>query len=125
MGAKVTTFENKSSLEMEIRVFIPPSRPDRYQKIYRIRPGEVKGLKRRSLCCEEINVDNPTFLIIFMDGVYTGVSLNAFHVQKYAKIFGYVDESGNVLFKGIKARFPCFLRLMYQISSGIYKFFCA
>ncbi|KAL3500406.1 hypothetical protein ACH5RR_039499 [Cinchona calisaya] len=118
MGAKVTAFENRSSVEMEIRVFIPPARPDRYQKIFRIKPGEVKGLKTKSLFCEDINVENPTFLMIFVDGGYTGVSLYPFHVQKYAKIFGYLDESGNVIFKGIKAKFPCILRLIYRISHG-------
>ena len=96
MGAKVTVFKNRSDVEMGIRVFIPPARPDQYQKIFSLKPDEVKGLKLRSLCCEDINVDNPMFLIIFMDGVYTGVQLHpCSKVHKNVK-------SGGVSLKALK-----------------------
>ncbi|KAG5527282.1 hypothetical protein RHGRI_028245 [Rhododendron griersonianum] len=80
MGARFTAFENRTGVEMEIRVFVPPARPDRYRKIIRIKPGETKKVKTLTLCCEETNPENPTFLMVFMDGTYTGLSLLKFHV---------------------------------------------
>ncbi|KAF7128888.1 hypothetical protein RHSIM_Rhsim10G0024300 [Rhododendron simsii] len=100
MGARFTAFENRTGVEMEIRVFVPPARPDRYRKIIRIKPGETKKVKTLTLCCEETNPENPTFLMVFMDGTYTGLSLLKFHVVTYAKIVGYVDDYGLVVFKG-------------------------
>lgn len=116
MGAKLTVFENKSNVDMEIRVFVIPSRPDRYRKIIRIRAGESKVVKFKYLCSEgEINEDyckNPTFLMVFVDGIYSGLSLFPIQIAKYAKILGYVDQNtGNLLIKGIKTRFSCFFLL--------------
>ncbi|KAD3336506.1 hypothetical protein E3N88_32025 [Mikania micrantha] len=42
MGARITIFENRSNVDMEVRVFVPPDRPDRYRMIVRVKPGETK-----------------------------------------------------------------------------------
>ncbi|XP_058188285.1 uncharacterized protein LOC131304862 [Rhododendron vialii] len=111
MGARFTAFENRTGVEMEIRVFVPPARPDRYRNIIRIKPGETKKVKTLTLCCEETNPENPTFLMVFMDGTYTGLSLLKFHVVTYAKIVGYVDDNGLVVFKGVRSILTAFRKL--------------
>ncbi|KAL0330261.1 UNVERIFIED_CONTAM: hypothetical protein Sradi_5012800 [Sesamum radiatum] len=66
MGAKCCVFVNKSNVEMELRVFLPPARPDKYRKIIRIKPGEVKFLKTAKLCCEDSGPEQTTHLMIFV-----------------------------------------------------------
>ncbi|KAK6119476.1 hypothetical protein DH2020_046780 [Rehmannia glutinosa] len=112
MGAQCSVFVNKSGVEMELRVFLPPARPDKYRKIIRIKPGGVKLLKTRKLCCEDSSPENPFHLMVFVDGVYTGTTLYSFHIKKYTKILGYVDNNGFVHLKGIRIRFPSFCRLI-------------
>ncbi|KAI3468298.1 hypothetical protein Pfo_024961 [Paulownia fortunei] len=114
MGARCSVFVNKSNVEMELRVFLPPARPDKYKKIIRIKPGEVKLLKTTKLCCEESSPENPFHLMVFMDGVYTGTTLYPCHIKKYAKILGYLGNNGLVHLKGIRIRFPSFCRLMIK-----------
>ncbi|KAL0393992.1 UNVERIFIED_CONTAM: hypothetical protein Slati_4365400 [Sesamum latifolium] len=112
MGAKCCVFVNKSNVEMELRVFLPPARPDKYRKIIRVKPGEVKFLKTTNLCCEDSGPEQTTHLMIFLGGVYTGTTLYPSHIKKYAKILGYLDDNGLVHIKGISIRFPTFCRLI-------------
>ncbi|KAK4388920.1 hypothetical protein Sango_2229000 [Sesamum angolense] len=112
MGAKCCVFVNKSNVEMELRVFLPPARPDKYRKIIRIKPGEVKFLKTAKLCCEDSGPEQTTHLRIFVSGVYTGTTLYPSHIKKYAKILGYLHNNGLVHIKGISIRFPTFHRLI-------------
>ncbi|KAL0330812.1 UNVERIFIED_CONTAM: hypothetical protein Sangu_1626700 [Sesamum angustifolium] len=95
---------------MELRVFLPPARPDKYRKIIRIKPGEVKFLKTAKLCCEDSGPEQTTHLMIFVSGVYTGTTLYPSHIKKYAKILGYLHNNGLVHIKGISIRFPTFHR---------------
>lgn len=110
MGAQCSVFVNKSNVEMELRVFIPPDRPDKYRKIIRVKPGEVKLLKTTKLCCKDSSHEQHIHLMVFMDGVYTGATLYQFHIEKYARILGYLDNNGFVHLKGIRIRFPSFCR---------------
>lgn len=117
MGAKLTAFENRAKVDMEIRVFVPPDRPDRYRMIIRVKPGEVKKVLTKRLfnweywdeyfSCEP---DNHVFFMVFMDGVYSGVTLLPSEVKKYAKIIGYVDDLG-VIMKGVRFTLTSFFRL--------------
>ncbi|KAG5591806.1 hypothetical protein H5410_042320, partial [Solanum commersonii] len=36
MGAKLTVIENRCNNDIEIRVWVPPARPDKFQRIIRI-----------------------------------------------------------------------------------------
>ncbi|GMP79346.1 hypothetical protein CsSME_00034928 [Camellia sinensis var. sinensis] len=116
MGARLTAFENRCTVEMEIRVFVPPARPDRYQQIIRIKSSETKKVKTMTLCCKDTNPENPTFLMVFMDGTYTGVSLLAFQVVNYVKIIGYLDENGLLVLKGLTIRLPTFFKLKFSLA---------
>ncbi|KAL8260695.1 hypothetical protein R6Q59_028648 [Mikania micrantha] len=86
-------FENRSNVDMEVRVFVPPDRPDRYWMIVRVKTGQTHKVFTKSLCNWEeyftFETDNHIFLEIFMDGVYTGVTLLPWEVKKYTKIIGY------------------------------------
>lgn len=50
MGSRLTAFENRADVDMEIRVFVPPDRPDQYRMIVRVKPGEVKKVLTKKLC---------------------------------------------------------------------------
>ncbi|KAL8537067.1 hypothetical protein ACS0TY_012303 [Phlomoides rotata] len=91
---------------MEIRVFQPPDRPDKFKKIIGLKAGEVKVLKISKLCCDD---SIPTHLMIYADGVYTGATLFRPHIKEYAKILGYLDKNG-VHLKGIRIKFPSFIK---------------
>ncbi|KAL8521923.1 hypothetical protein ACS0TY_012176 [Phlomoides rotata] len=106
MGSKCCVFVNKSKIEMEIRVFQPPDRPDKFKKIIGLKAGEVKVLKISKLCCDD---SIPTHLMIYADGVYTGATLFRPHIKEYAKILGYLDKNG-VHLKGIRIKFPSFIK---------------
>ncbi|XAR69352.1 hypothetical protein NMG60_11000899 [Bertholletia excelsa] len=126
MGAKYTVFENRSRVEMEIRVFVPPARPDRYRSIIRIGPGESKKIKTKTLYCTNENPENPTFLMVYMDGSYSGTSLLKFHVMTYAKIIGYLDDNGLVILKGVRRLLPslCGIKFSLRLSLHSYTSIC-
>nr|KAJ0224727.1 hypothetical protein LSAT_V11C100018840 [Lactuca sativa] len=118
MGGRVTVFENRAAVDMEIRVFVPPARPDRYRMIIRVKPGEVRKVLTKRLCnCNEYfpfpseKTDNYIFLMVFMDGTYTGVTLLPWEVKKYAKIIGYYMDDCHVILKGVRCTFTTFFRL--------------
>lgn len=121
MGARFTTFQNKSEMEMEIRVFVPPARPDHYRTIIRIAPGETKRVKNTTLCCDYVGWENPSFLMIFTGGTYSGVCIMAHQVVKYTKIFGYVDENGLLVFRGTRFAFPSLCNLKFP---SLYMYVC-
>ncbi|KVH99836.1 Protein kinase, catalytic domain-containing protein [Cynara cardunculus var. scolymus] len=87
MGARLTAFENRANVEMEIRVFVPPDRPDRYRMIIRVKPGEVKKVLSKRLCNWEeyfsSETDNHIFLMVFMDGIYSGVTLLPWELPQF------------------------------------------
>ncbi|KAD3336507.1 hypothetical protein E3N88_32026 [Mikania micrantha] len=70
MGAWLTIFENRSNVDMEVRVFVPPDRPDRYRTIVRVKPGHTREVLTKILCNWEeyftCETDNHIFLIIFI-----------------------------------------------------------
>ncbi|KAI3512261.1 hypothetical protein L1887_19576 [Cichorium endivia] len=116
MGARLTAFENRATVDMEIRVFIPPDRPDRYRMIIRVKPGEVKNVLTKKLCkwkeyFPTEKSENHIFLMVFMDGTYTGVTLLPWEVKKYAKIIGYYVDDCHVILKGVRFTFTTFFRL--------------
>ncbi|KAI7747996.1 hypothetical protein M8C21_017392 [Ambrosia artemisiifolia] len=112
MGARLTTFENRANVDMEIRVFVPPDRPDRYRMIVRLKPGEIRKVLTRSLFKYDTGeTDNHIFLMIHVEGVYTGVTLLPWEVKKYAKIIGYYRGDSGVNLKGVRFTFSNLFRL--------------
>uniref|UniRef100_A0A5B7AIR0 Uncharacterized protein n=1 Tax=Davidia involucrata TaxID=16924 RepID=A0A5B7AIR0_DAVIN len=110
--SRLTAFENRSTtVGMEIRVFVPPARPDQYRRIIRLKPGETKELVTKSLCYENTDPENPTFFMLFMDGVYTGIFLLPLHVVTYAKIICDTHDDGQVNVRGIQVGIPGLRRL--------------
>ncbi|KAL4560276.1 hypothetical protein LXL04_032426 [Taraxacum kok-saghyz] len=107
----------RATVDMEIRVFIPPDRPDRYRMIVRVKPGEVKKVLTKRLCNWkeyfpiEKSDDNHIFLMVFMDGTYTGVTLLPWEIKKFAKIIGYCVGDCGVIIKGVRFTFTTFFRI--------------
>ncbi|PWA75635.1 DNA helicase, ATP-dependent, RecQ type [Artemisia annua] len=90
--------------------------------IIRVKPGEVKKVLTKRLFNWEYwdeyfssETDNHVFLMVFMDGVYSGVTLLPSEVKKYAKIIGYVDDLG-VIMKGVRFTLTSFFRLNIFLS---------
>lgn len=111
MGARLTTtFENRSSLEMEVRVFVPPDRPDHFRKIIRIKPGEKKQVLVKCFCDLDTNPERAVMILVFVEGVYTGVSLLPRHVLGYNKVIWDRSEVGLMHLRGIKNTLTDFCR---------------
>lgn len=111
MGARLTTtFENRSSLEMEVRVFVPPDRPDHFRKIIRIKPGEKKQVLVKCFCDLDTNPERAVMILVFVEGVYTGVSLLPRHLLGYNKVIWDRSEVGLMHLRGIKNTLTDFCR---------------
>ncbi|KAF5936340.1 hypothetical protein HYC85_027469 [Camellia sinensis] len=96
MGAKLTSFENRSSVEMEIRAFILPTRPDHYVSIAKIKPGETKE------CYDDIDPENPTLMMIYIESKF--IFLQQMDVINYAKIICDINEDGILNIRYIKVK---------------------
>lgn len=121
MGSKCSIFANKSKVEIEIRVFAPPARPDRYKKIIRVKPGETMLLRTTKLGCQATNLDEIS-LMVFLDNVYSGVTFYTQDIEIYAKILGYVDDNGRLRLKGIRFKFPslCMFKYAKSLNSSMH-----
>ncbi|KAL7166185.1 hypothetical protein ACSBR2_036961 [Camellia fascicularis] len=102
MGAKLTSFENRSSVEMEIRAFILPTRPDHYVSIAKIKPGETKELVTKSLCYDHIEPENHTIMMIYIESKF--IFLQQMDVINYAKIICDINEDGVLNIRYIKVK---------------------
>ncbi|KAK9274140.1 hypothetical protein L1049_018954 [Liquidambar formosana] len=77
---------------MEIRVFVPGARPDRFRQIIPIRPGESEEVNVQAFCYEN-SEEHPIFRF-FVDGVDTGASIVPRDLVNYVKITCDCDEKG-------------------------------
>ena len=120
MGSMLTAFENRSSIEMEIRVSILPARPDRYLSIKKIPPGEIKELVTKSMCYKDTHdPENRTLLMVFMGSKF--VFLHQFEVINNAKIICNIDDEGKLNVIKVKAKlFPGFRRIRFKLQILLY-----
>ncbi|XP_055819347.1 uncharacterized protein LOC129888391 [Solanum dulcamara] len=102
MGAKLTVIENRCNDDIEIRIWVPPARPDKFERIIRI---EAKGGWKEVNSKNFIDGDTNTLLMIYVDGVYTGNYILPMHMLKYAKVICDTNENGNFVVQGIKPTF--------------------
>ncbi|KAH0648138.1 hypothetical protein KY285_033386 [Solanum tuberosum] len=115
MGAKLTAIENRCNDDIEIRVWVPPARPDKFQSIIRIEASggwkEVnsKNFIHADATILKVNDDDEfvssTMLMIYVDGVYTGYYFLLTDLAKYAKIIRNRNEDGIFVVEGIKPTF--------------------
>ncbi|XP_049373604.1 uncharacterized protein LOC125838589 [Solanum verrucosum] len=114
MGAKHTVIENRCKDDIEIRVWVPPARPDKFHSIIRIEAnGGWKEVNSKNfihadatniLNDEEESVSS-TMLMMFVDGVYTGYYFLLTDLAKYAKVICNRNEEGIFVVQGIKPTF--------------------
>ncbi|KAG5591813.1 hypothetical protein H5410_042327 [Solanum commersonii] len=113
MGAKLTVIENRCKDDIEIRVWVPPARPDRFHNSIRIEAnGGWKEVNSKNfihaddtiLNDEEESVSS-TMLMMFVDGVYTGYYFLLTDLAKYAKVICNRNEEGIFVVQGIKPTF--------------------
>ncbi|XP_049377758.1 uncharacterized protein LOC125842500 [Solanum stenotomum] len=119
MGAKVlTVIENRCNHDIEIRVWVPPARPDKFQSIIRIEAnGGWKELNSKNIIHgdatilndnddDDIEFVSSTLLMIYIDDVHTGYYFLPIHLLKYAKvIICDINEDGFFVVQGIKPTF--------------------
>ncbi|XP_059275135.1 uncharacterized protein LOC132029791 [Lycium ferocissimum] len=108
MGAKLTVIENRSNNDMEIRVWVPPARPDKFQRIMRIEAKGWKEINSKNFSFGNLSPDEgfmSTLLMIYVDGVYTGNYFLPTHLRKYAKVICDINEEGHYVIQGIKPTF--------------------
>ncbi|XP_049377759.1 uncharacterized protein LOC125842501 [Solanum stenotomum] len=113
MGAKLTVIENRCNDDIEIRVWVPPARPDRFHSIIRIEAnGGWKEVNSKNFIHADATILNDeeesvssTMLMMFVDGVYTGYYFLPNHLVKYAKVICDINEDGLFVIQGIKPTF--------------------
>ncbi|KAH0648136.1 hypothetical protein KY285_033384 [Solanum tuberosum] len=115
MGAKLTVIENRCNDDIEIRVWVPPARPDRFHSIIRIEAnGGWKEVNSKNFIHADATILNDdddiefvssTLLMIYIDGVYTGYYFLPIHLVKYAKVICDINEDGLFVVQGIKPTF--------------------
>ncbi|KAK6782588.1 hypothetical protein RDI58_020384 [Solanum bulbocastanum] len=111
MGAKHTVIESND--DIEIRVWVPPARPDKFQSIIRIEgEGGWKEVNSKNFIHRDATILNDedefvlsTMLMIYVDGVYTGFYFLLTDLAKYAKIICNRNEEGIFVVEGIKPTF--------------------
>lgn len=113
MGAKLTVIENRCNDAIEIRVWVPTTRPDKFQSIIRIEGnGGWKEVNSKNFIHADATVRDDddiefTMLMIYIDGVHTGYYFLITDLVKYAKIIicNRKNEHGTVVVQGIKPTF--------------------
>ena len=118
MGAKLTVIENRCNHDIEIRVWVSPARPDKFQSIIRIEgEGGWKEVNSKNFIHADATIldDNDdddgiefvssTLLMIYIDGVYTGYYFHPIQLVKYAKAICDINEDGLFVVQGIKPTF--------------------
>ncbi|TMW83629.1 hypothetical protein EJD97_001164 [Solanum chilense] len=118
MGAKLTVIENRCNDAIEIRVWVPPARPDKFQSIIRIEGnGGWKEVSSKNFIHADAKVldddddeddfVSSTMLMIYIDGVHTGYYFLITDLVKYAKLIisNRKNEDGTVVVQGIKPTF--------------------
>ncbi|XP_049373607.1 uncharacterized protein LOC125838593 [Solanum verrucosum] len=113
MGAKLTVIENRCNDGIEIRVWVPPARPDKFQSIIRIEAnGGWKEVNSKNFIHADATILNDedefvssTLLMIYIDGVYRGYYFLPIHLVKYAKVICDINEDGLFAVQGIKPTF--------------------
>ncbi|XP_015083754.1 uncharacterized protein LOC107027097 [Solanum pennellii] len=117
MGAKLTVIENRCNHDIEIRVWVSPARPDKFQSIIRIEgEGGWKEVNSKNFIHadatilddnddDDIKFVSSTLLMIYIDGVYTGYYFLPIHLVKYAKVICDINEDGLLVVQGIKPTF--------------------
>ncbi|XP_027774873.1 uncharacterized protein LOC107028335 [Solanum pennellii] len=112
MGAKLTVIENRCNDDIEIRVWVPPARPDKFQSIIRIEGnGGWKEVNSKNFIHADATIlderVSSTMLMIYIDGVYTGYYFLLTDLVKYAKLIicNRKNEDGMVVVQGIKPTF--------------------
>ncbi|TMW80917.1 hypothetical protein EJD97_013669 [Solanum chilense] len=132
MGAKLTVIENRCNDAIEIRVWVPPARPDKFQSIIRIK-GDVGWKEVNSknfihadatILDDEDEFVSSTMLMIYIDGVYTGNYFLITDLIKYAKIIisNRKNEDGTVVVQAIKPTFNfCRFNFPCQFDQHVHK----
>ncbi|XP_049373602.1 uncharacterized protein LOC125838587 [Solanum verrucosum] len=116
MGAKLTVIENRCKDDIEIRVWVPPARPDRFHSIIRIEAnGGWKEVNSKNFIHADATILNDddeeeefvssTLLMIYIDGVYTRYYFLPIHLVKHAKVICDINEDGLFVIQGIKPTF--------------------
>ncbi|KAK4730238.1 hypothetical protein R3W88_023226 [Solanum pinnatisectum] len=113
MGAKLTVIENRCNDDIEIRVWVPPARPDKFQSIIRIEgEGGWKEVNSKNFIHRDATILNDddefvstTLLMVYIDGVYRGYYFLPIHLVKYAKVICDINEDGLFVVQGIKPTF--------------------
>lgn len=128
MGAKLTVIENKSKNDIEIRVWVPPARPDKFESIISIKAGSWKEVNSKAFSFGHLSPEGlvSSLLMIYVDRVYTVNYLLPIHLIKYAKVICDINEDGLFVVQGIKAtfdfcrfKFTLFLFLLLNIFDTI------
>ena len=68
MGGKLSILENRTYYSIELRIWVQPARPDKFEKIIRIKPvGSIRVKAKQDL----LDFDK-VLVMVYANGVWTG-----------------------------------------------------
>lgn len=112
MGGKFTILENRTFYNIELRMWIHPARPDKFEKIIRIKPGRSIRIKAKQGLLDFEKV----LVMVYANGVWTGKYIFPLHLMTYAKVICDRNQQGRVTIRGKRAYFN-FCRLKFFPNS--------
>lgn len=121
MGGKVTVLENRTYYNIEMRLWVYPSRPDRFNKTFRIRPGRTVTMDSKYFNTTT-NDDksesgdhhhdqdggddhHDALIMVYANGSWTGKYIFPLHWMTYAKFTCDRNQHGQVILRGKRANF--------------------
>ncbi|XP_027181499.1 uncharacterized protein LOC113779914 [Coffea eugenioides] len=108
MGGKLSILENRTYYSIELRMWVHPARPDKFEKIIRIKPGGSIRVKAKQGLLDFDKV----LVMVYANGVWTGNYIFPLHLMTYAKVICDRNQHGGVIIRGKRAfnfcRLKCF-----------------
>ena len=82
MGGKLSILENRTYYSIELRMWVQPARPDKFEKIIRVKPGGTIRAKAKQ---EGLLYFDKVLVMVHANGVGTGNCIFPLHLMDSAK----------------------------------------
>ncbi|XP_027082768.1 uncharacterized protein [Coffea arabica] len=97
MGNKLTILENRTWFNIEIKMWVDVSRPDRFKKIVRIEPGRSIRVKASTFNSDDQGSVEHALLLVCANGSWTGKYILPQDLFAWAAVFCDSNRHGQVI----------------------------
>ncbi|XP_027180633.1 uncharacterized protein LOC113779283 isoform X1 [Coffea eugenioides] len=108
MGDKLTVLENRTWFNIEFKMWVDGSRPDRFKKIVRIEPGKSIRVKASTFNSDDQGSLEHAILLVYANGSWTGKYILPQDLFAWAAVFCDSNRHGQVILRARRANFNLF-----------------